>query len=97
MSKKWICFNLDLHFQKTKLLFYINLQVLFLAHFAKVMKICVKKKDITEGPSVVFTRKAVVDKTIIRNSSNVGKSLVKMIQVSFILFKGVKICTKDGV
>ena len=78
MSKKWICYNLDLHFQKTKLLFYINLQVIFLVHFAKVMKICVKKKDITEGPLVVFTRKAVVDTTIIRNSSNVCKLLVEI-------------------
>ena len=32
-----------------------------------------EKKDITEGPSVVFTRTPAVDKTIIRNSSNVCK------------------------
>ena len=30
----------------------------------------------TVGPSIVFTRKAVVDKTYIRNSSNVCKSIV---------------------
>ena len=30
----------------------------------------------TGGPSIVFTRKAVVDKTFIRDSSNVCKSIV---------------------
>ena len=30
----------------------------------------------TAGPSIVFTRKAVVDETYIRNSSNVCKSIV---------------------
>ena len=30
----------------------------------------------TVGPSIVFTRKAVVDETYIRNSSNVCKSIV---------------------
>ena len=34
------------------------------------------REDMTSGPSIVFTRKAVVDKTFIRNSSNVCKSIV---------------------
>ena len=34
------------------------------------------REDMTGGPSIVFTRKAVVDKTFIRNYSNVCKSIV---------------------
>ena len=34
------------------------------------------REDMTSGPSIVFTRKAVVDETFIRNSSNVCKSIV---------------------
>ena len=34
------------------------------------------RDDMTGGPSIVFTRKAVVDETFIRNSSNVSKSIV---------------------
>ena len=34
------------------------------------------REDMTGGPSVVFTRKALVDDTYIRNSSNVCKSIV---------------------
>ena len=34
------------------------------------------REDMTGGPSIVFTRKAVVDETYIRNSSNVCKSIV---------------------
>ena len=30
----------------------------------------------TGGPSIVFTRKAVVDETFIRDSSNIFKSIV---------------------
>ena len=33
-------------------------------------------KDISSGPSLVFTRQAVVDETFIRNSSNICKSIV---------------------
>ena len=33
-------------------------------------------EDMTGGPSIVFTRKAVVDETYIRNSSNVCNSIV---------------------
>ena len=45
--------------------------------FAKMIKICVKKirEDITGRPSIVFTRKAVVDETFIRKSSNVCESI----------------------
>ena len=32
----------------------------------------------TGGPSIVFTRKAVVDQTYIRNSENICKSFVGM-------------------
>ena len=34
------------------------------------------KKDMTGGPSIVFTRKAVVDEFFIRDSSNACKSIV---------------------
>ena len=34
------------------------------------------REDMTGGPSIVFTRKAVVPETFIRNSSNVCKSIV---------------------
>ena len=34
------------------------------------------REDMTGGPSIVFTRKAVVDQTFIRNSENICKSIV---------------------
>ena len=34
------------------------------------------REDMTGGPSIVFTRKAVVDKAFIRDSSNICKSIV---------------------
>ena len=34
------------------------------------------REDMTGGPSIVFTRKAVVDQTFIRNSENLCKSIV---------------------
>ena len=34
------------------------------------------REDMTGGPSIVFTKKAVVNETYIRNSSNVCKSIV---------------------
>ena len=34
------------------------------------------REDMVGGPSMVFTRKAVVDETFIRNSSNLCKSIV---------------------
>ena len=41
--------------------------------------LCVKIRQVmTGGPSIVFTRKAVVDKTYIRNASNVCKSIVEI-------------------
>ena len=42
-----------------------------------VRDLCEKiREDMTGGPSIVFTRKAVVDETFIRDSSNVCKSIV---------------------
>ena len=35
------------------------------------------RKDVVCGPSIVFTRKAVVDETFIRKSSNICKSIVR--------------------
>ena len=35
-----------------------------------------KIRDVVGGPSIVFTRKAVVDETFIRKSANVCKSIV---------------------
>ena len=34
------------------------------------------REDVAGGPSVVFTRKAVVDETFIRKSTNICKSIV---------------------
>ena len=34
------------------------------------------REDMTGGPSIMFTQKAVVDKTFIRHSSNVFQSIV---------------------
>ena len=34
------------------------------------------REDMTDGPSIVFTRKAVVDQTYMRNSENICKSIV---------------------
>ena len=34
------------------------------------------REDLVSGPSIVFTRKAVVDETFIRKSSNLCKSIV---------------------
>ena len=34
------------------------------------------REDMVGGPSIVFTRKAVVDETFIRNSGNICKSIV---------------------
>ena len=34
------------------------------------------REDVVGGPSIVFTRKAVVDETFIRNSTNLCKSIV---------------------
>ena len=34
------------------------------------------REDVVGGPSIVFTRKAVVDETFIRNSSNLCKLIV---------------------
>ena len=34
------------------------------------------REDMTGGPSIVFTRKALVDQTFVRNSENICKSIV---------------------
>ena len=36
------------------------------------------REDMTGGPSIVFTRKAVVDQTYIRNSENISNSIVSI-------------------
>ena len=36
------------------------------------------REDMTGGPSIVFTRKAVVDQTYIRNTENICKSIVRI-------------------
>ena len=36
------------------------------------------REDMVSGPSIVFTRKAVVDKTFIRKSTNLSKSIVSV-------------------
>ena len=47
-------------------------------HSRKEIKTFWKKnrEDIVDGPSIVFTRKSVVDETFIRKSANICKSIV---------------------
>ena len=52
------------------------------------------REDVTDGPSIVFTRKAVVDQAFIRNSENLCKSIVG-IDASQIPFQCVKKCPLD--
>ena len=49
------------------------------------------REDMTGGPSIVFTRKAVVDETFIRDSSNI----LELMRASFTLSQCVKICQQD--
>ena len=59
------------------------------------------REDMTGGPSIVFTRKAVVEETYIRNSSNVCKSIVgidasQLYPFSIYLKICQQDCTRDG-
>ena len=53
------------------------------------------REDMVGGPSIVFTRKAVVDETFIRNSGNICKSIVALMQVSYILILCASPCEQD--
>ena len=54
-----------------------NINEKFYPFCEKGKDLCQKiREDMTGGPSIVFTRKAVVDKTFIRDSSNICKSIV---------------------
>ena len=53
------------------------------------------REDLIGGPSIVFTQKAVVDETYIRNSSNVCKSIVQNDASQLTLSQCVKICQQD--
>ena len=49
----------------------------FYAFYESDRDLCEKiREDMTGGPSILFTRKAIVKKTFIRDSSNVCKSIV---------------------
>ena len=49
----------------------------FYPFFEGDKNLCEKiRKDMTGGPSIVFTQKAVVDQTYFRNSSNICKTIV---------------------
>ena len=49
----------------------------FYPFFERDKDLCEKiREDMTGSPSIVFTRKAVVDQTYIRNSSNICKTIV---------------------
>ena len=51
----------------------------FCPFFKGAKDLCEKiREDMTVGPSIVFTRKAVVDQTNIRNSPNVCKTIVRI-------------------
>ena len=54
-----------------------NINEKFYPFCEKGKDLCQKiREDMTGGPSIVFTRKAVVDKAFIRDSSNICKSIV---------------------
>ena len=57
---------------------YTNLLIQNSIHSPKEIKTLWKKnrEDVVGGPSIVFTRKAVVDETFIRKSANICKSIV---------------------
>ena len=44
-----------------------------------------KREDKVDGPSIVFTKKADVDDTFFRDSTNMWKNLLEVMLVSFIL------------
>ena len=44
------------------------------------------REDMVDGPSIVFTRKVVVDETFIRNSRNICKSIVGIDASQFFLY-----------
>ena len=44
------------------------------------------REDMTDGPSVFFTRKTVVDENFIRNASNICKSIVGTDVSQFYIF-----------
>ena len=52
-------------------------------------------EDMVGGPSIVFTRKAVVDETFIRNSRKIVNRLLALTQASFILIFCVNPCQQD--
>ena len=59
-------------------------------------ELCEKIRDVmTDGPSIVFTQKAVVDKTFLRNSSNVCKSVVGIDASQLYPFSMGQICQQD--
>ena len=70
--------------------------------FTKTHKDLLQKirEDMVGGPSIVSTRKAVVDETFIRNSKKFVSLLLAMTQASFILILCVSPCqqhyTRDG-
>ena len=54
------------------------------------------REDMTGGPSIVFTRKAVVDQTYIRNSENICKSIVGIDASQLYPFQCVKKCQQGS-
>ena len=68
----------------------------FYPFFESDNDLCEKKReDLTDGPTNVITRKTVVDKTFIRNSSNVRKSIVGIDSSQLYPSQCVKIWQQD--
>ena len=55
------------------------------------------RADMTGGPSIVFTRKAVVDETYIRNSKNVCKAIVGIDASQLYPYQCVNQCLLDSI
>ena len=53
------------------------------------------REDVVGGPSIVFTRKAVVDENFIRTSTNLCKSIVCIDATQSIPVRGVNQCLLD--
>ena len=58
------------------------------------------REDMVDGPSIVITRKVVVDEIFVRDSTNLCKELSELMLVSFIFTLCVKqcqlVCTQDA-
>ena len=77
-TKISICWSLVVHYQTWLTFAYTNLPMQNFIHSQREIKTYWKKvrEDVVGGPSIVFTRKSVVDETFVQKSTNMRKSIV---------------------